>query len=176
MHLCVYFPAHLSVPFPVPLVHALLQWLKWSYLLNSRDHSGVCKKHTWLFCTKWELSLVTAHSLVKEDCLYHHLLERFLLIPSSWGRTSVVIWAPLPALRPQGLSDCLWTSLPGLSCIAQLSLIRTNDDPLPVVFKTEWLNWRTSVFISDTEITVTLFRHDFKLLIRHTFHAAQFTT
>lgn len=176
MCLCIYSPAHLSVSFPVPLVQVLRQWLKWSYLLNLRDHSGICKEHTWLFSTKWELLL----------CHSPQPGQGGLPFPPSPGALSsnsqrlrlyfcYVIWAPLPALRPRGLADCLWTSLPGLSCIAQLSLIRTSDDPLPVVFKTEWLNWRTSVFISNTKITVTLSRHDFKLLIRHTFHATQLT-
>lgn len=175
MRLCVYFPAHLSVSFPVPLVHALLRWLKWSYLLNSRDHSGVCKKHTWLLSTKWELS----------PCHSPQPGQGGLPLPPSPGVLSsnsqllrLYICCHMgSSASSEATGTCwLWTSLPGLSCIAQLSLIRTSDDPLPVVFKTEWLNWRTSVFISNIKITVTLFRHDFKLLIRHTFHAAQFTT
>lgn len=40
-------------------------------------------------------SLVTAHSLVREDCLCHHLLERILLTPSSWGCTSVLSYGLL---------------------------------------------------------------------------------
>lgn len=92
---CVYSSAHLSVSFPVPLVHALLQWLKWSYLLNLSDHWGVCKKHTWHLVQNGNSLLVTAHSLVREDCLCHRLLERILLTPSSWGCTSVMSYGLL---------------------------------------------------------------------------------
>lgn len=85
------------------------------------------------------------------------------------------MWAPPPSRRSEGLADCLWPLLHSevVHCRA-LSNQNKQATTRYLWFETEWLNWRTFVCISNTKNNCTPFRNDLKLL-RHTFHAAQFS-